>query len=49
MKNLKSYLFAILFSILGGLTSITGYKFLNSENNKASININDNVKLANYV
>ena len=49
MKNFKSYLFAILFSVLGGLTSITGYKFFNPENNKNDINFNDNIKLANYV
>ena len=49
MKNFKSYLFAILFSVLGGLTSITGYKFFYPENNKNDINFNDNIKLANYV
>lgn len=48
MKNIKSYLFAILFSVLGGLTSITGYKYFNPETD-INISNNKNIKLANYV
>ncbi len=49
MKNLKNYLLAIIFSILGGLTSITGYKYFNDDINSVSIQSNDNLKFANYV
>ena len=49
MKNLKNYLLAIIFSILGGLTSITGYKYFNDENSSINFQANDNVKFANYV
>ena len=48
MKNIKSYLLAILFSVLGGLTSITGYKYFNPETD-VNISNNKNIKLANYV
>ena len=49
MKNLKNYLLAIVFSILGGLTSITGYKYFNDDINSVSVQANDNLKFANYV
>ena len=49
MKNLKNYLLAIVFSVLGGLTSITGYKYFNDDNNSVTIQSNDNLKFANYV
>tara|TARA_B100000902_G_C27316217_1_gene921480 strand:+ start:795 stop:2276 length:1482 start_codon:yes stop_codon:yes gene_type:complete len=49
MKNLKNYLLAITFSILGGLTSITGYKYFNEDNNTVIVQSNDNLKFANYV
>ena len=49
MKNLKNYLLAIIFSILGGLTSITGYKYFNDDINSVSVQANDNLKFANYV
>lgn len=49
MKNLKNYLLAVIFSILGGLTSITGYKYFNDENSSINFQANDNVKFANYV
>ena len=49
MKNLKYYLLAIVFSILGGLTSITGYKYFNDDINSVSVQANDNLKFANYV
>ena len=49
MKNLKNYLLAIIFSILGGLTSITGYKYFNDDINSVSVQSNDNLKFANYV
>ena len=49
MKNLKNYLLAIAFSILGGLTSITGYKYFNEDNNTVIVQSNDNLKFANYV
>ena len=49
MKNLKNYLLAIIFSILGGLTSITGYKYFNDDINSVSVLANDNLKFANYV
>ena len=49
MKNLKNYLLAIIFSILGGLTSITGYKYFNDDINSVSVQVDDNLKFANYV
>lgn len=49
MKNLKNYLLAIVFSILGGLTSITGYKYFNDDINSVNVQANDNLKFANYV
>ena len=49
MKNLKNYLLAIVFSVLGGLTSITGYKYFNEDNNSVTLQSNDNLKFANYV
>ena len=49
MKNLKNYLLAIVFSILGGLTSITGYKYFNDDIKSVSVQANDNLKFANYV
>jgi len=49
MKILKNYLLAIIFSILGGLTSITGYKYFNNDINSVSVQANDNLKFANYV
>ena len=49
MKNLNNYLLAIVFSILGGLTSITGYKYFNDDINSVSVQANDNLKFANYV
>lgn len=49
MKNLKNYLLAVIFSILGGLTSITGYKYFSDENSSINFQANDNVKFANYV
>ena len=49
MKNLKNYLLAIVFSILGGLTSITGYKYFNDDINSVSVQANDNLKFANYI
>jgi len=49
MKNLKNYLLAVVFSILGGLTSITGYKHFNDDINSVSVQANDNLKFANYV
>ena len=49
MKNLKNYLLAIVFSVLGGLTSITGYKYFNDDNNSVTLQSNDNLKFANYV
>jgi len=49
MKNLKNYLLAIVFSIFGGLTSITGYKYFYDDTNSVSVQANDNLKFANYV
>ena len=49
MKNIKNYLLAIVFSILGGLTSITGYKYFNEDNNYSNFKTNENLKFANYL
>lgn len=49
MKNLKNYLLAILFSVLGGLTSITGYKYFNEEKNSSNFQGSENLKFANYI
>ena len=49
MKNLKNYLFALIFSLIGGVTSITGYEFLKDDNNSSSSNYNENIKFANYI
>ena len=49
MKNIKNYFLAIVFSILGGLTSITGYKYFNDDINSVSVQANGNLKFANYV
>ena len=49
MKNIKNYLLTILFSLLGGLTSITGYKYFNEEKNSSNYQGNENLKFANYI
>ena len=49
MKNIKNYILAIVFSIVGGLTSITGYKYFSDDMNSVSVQANDNLKFANYV
>ncbi len=49
MKNIKNYILAIVFSIIGGLTSITGYKYFSDDMNSVSVQANDNLKFANYV
>ena len=49
MKNFKNYLLAITFSIIGGITAITGYEYFNDEKPAVSINYDDNVKFANYI
>ena len=48
MKNLKSYLFALVFSLIGGITSITGYEFFKDDNSSPS-KYNENIKFANYI
>ena len=49
MKNIKNYLLAILFSLIGGLTSITGYKYFNEEKNSSNFQESENLKFANYI
>ena len=48
MKYLKNYLLALFFSIIGGLTSVTGYKYFN-DNNTVKLQSKDNLRFANYV
>ena len=49
MKYLKNYLLALFFSIIGGLTSVTGYKYFNDDNNTVKLQSKDNLRFANYV
>ena len=47
--HMRNFLFAILFSIIGGLTAISGYNLWEKNTEVISINYNDKIKLANYV
>ena len=49
MEKFKNYLFALLFSVLGGITAITGYEYFNDDKQVISVNYDDNIKFANYV
>ncbi len=49
MKNFKNYLLALIFSIIGGITSITGYEYFKEEKSITTSNYNENVKFANYI
>ena len=49
MEKFKNYLFALLFSVLGGITAITGYEYFNDDKQTISVNYDDNIKFANYV
>ncbi len=46
MKNL---ILALVFSIIGGITSVTGYKYFSNESTSLSLSENKNVKFANYI
>ena len=39
--NMKNFLFAILFSIIGGFTAIGGYNLWENKSNVIAINYND--------
>ena len=47
--NMKNFLFAILFSIIGGFTAIGGYNLWENKSNVIAIDYNDKIKLANYI
>ena len=49
MEKFKNYLLALLFSVLGGITAITGYEYFNDDKQTISVNYDDNIKFANYV
>ncbi|MEL0009599.1 MAG: deoxyribonuclease HsdR, partial [Flammeovirgaceae bacterium] len=49
MKNLKNYLVALFFSFIGGLTSVTGYKYFTDDNNTVNLQSKNNLRFANYV
>ena len=46
---MKNFLFAILFSIIGGFTAIGGYNLWENKSNVIAIDYNDKIKLANYI
>ncbi len=46
---MKNFLFAILFSLIGGLTAISGYNLWEKNAEVISIDYNDKIKLANYI
>lgn len=46
---MKNFLFAILFSLIGGLTAISGYNLWEKNAEVISVDYNDKIKLANYI
>ncbi len=46
MKNL---ILALVFSVIGGITSVTGYKYFSNEGTSLGLIENKNVKFANYI
>ena len=46
---MRNFLFAILFSVIGGLTAISGYNLWEKNTEVISIDYNDKIKLANYI
>ena len=46
---MRNFLFAILFSVIGGLTAISGYNLWEKNAEVISIDYNDKIKLANYI
>ena len=49
MKDLKNILYAIIFSTIGGLVSVTGYNYFYPRGNSVVEINNDKVQFANYV
>ena len=49
MKELKNIIYAIIFSIIGGAVSITGYNYMYPRNNTVAEINNDKIKFANYI
>ena len=49
MKDLKNIIYAIIFSTIGGVVSITGYNYMYPRNNTVAEIDNDKIKFANYI
>ena len=49
MKDLKNIIYAIIFSTIGGVVSISGYNYMYPRNNTVAEINNDKIKFANYI